>query len=542
MVISMDSKSAKDSKRIHMLIVDDEPVICEGLRHTIDWEQLGVRAVGVAYDGMEALRRIEELDVQIVLTDIRMDGMDGLRLAECLKERFPDVRVVMISGYEDFEYARQAIRLGVSDYLLKPVEIDELTEVVKNIVGDIHGQRRDEDVQEAKLWLSNIVRQGIASGKEPPASLRGSGFRILATQMDRFIERFGKEPPPHYDRIQDDWVNLLHAELQRPDLRLVSVFDHENMLITLLISDIRMDGQAWDQLLEAVEPTLRRAGILCGASGIYSDLADTVERCAEAKALLPYHLLENRNVLFPKYRDITLKDAGIPAFDAANAASKLVAAMLKQDLNEVDGLVADMFSFFREQRYLPDNLWSTYEELAALIRQRMRKSGMTELETVHKTGPDMYLYNSYDALEGLVKERLREWLKLVERQGMDKSYWIVEKAKKYMNEHYRSDLKASEVAAWLKITPSYFSYIFKQSTGKGFTEYMNEMRMEQAKELLATTHDKVFEIADKVGYKEYKYFVSVFKTYTGMTPKEYRGLSAARDADVLNAKDSTTKR
>lgn len=160
----------------------------------------------------------------------------------------------------------------------------------------------------------------------------------------------------------------------------------------------------------------------------------------------------------------------------------------------------------------------------------MRRSGLTELDDIHLASPDMNHFNSYGSLERLVRGHMREWLRFIERSGMDKSYWIIEKAKKYMVEHYRADLKASEVASWLKITPSYFSYIFKQSTGKGFTEYMNEMRMEQAKELLATTHDKVFEIADKVGYKEYKYFVSVFKTYTGMTPKEYRGLSAARDA------------
>ena len=94
-----------------------------------------------------------------------------------------------------------------------------------------------------------------------------------------------------------------------------------------------------------------------------------------------------------------------------------------------------------------------------------------------------------------------------------------------MADHYLSDLKASEVAAYLKITPSYFSNIFKQSTGKSFSEYMNELRINEARKLLLTTQDKVFEIADRVGYKEYKYFVSVFKLYTGMTPKKYRVLN-----------------
>lgn len=118
-------------KRVKMLIVDDEAVICEGLRYTIDWTKLGVEVVGEAYDGKEALRLVEEHGVQLVLSDIRMDGMDGLELAKHLRQRHPAVQVVMISGYEDFEYARQAIRLGVEDYLLKPVDIEELSSVVK---------------------------------------------------------------------------------------------------------------------------------------------------------------------------------------------------------------------------------------------------------------------------------------------------------------------------------------------------------------------------------------------------------------------------
>lgn len=528
----MDNQWTVRGKLVNMLIVDDEPVICEGLRRTIDWERLGVRVVDVAYDGAEALRLVGERDVSVVLSDIRMEGMDGLELAERLKERFPNVRIVMISGYEDFEYARQAIRLGVSDYLLKPVDIDELTEVVKAIVEGVRGRERDGGIQEAKLWLSNMARQGTAYGKEAPPSLHGAEFRVLATQMVRFMERFGEQPPEHYDEIQDDWVDRLHAELRCPFLRLISVFDHENLLYTLIVSEIRMDLAAWDRLLEAAEPVLQKAGICCGASGPYGDLTETGERCAEASRLLPYHLLENKTVLLPDYPRTAGRGPGTATadFDAEAAARNLMAAMLKRDHNELDALVAEMFAFFREKRFLPEELWIAYEELAVLIRQRMRRSGQTGLDDVHLASPDMNHFNSYGSLERLVQGHMREWLKFIERSGMDKSYWIIEKAKKYMNEHYRADLKASELASWLKITPSYFSYIFKQSTGKGFTEYMNEMRMEHAKELLATTHDKVFEIADKVGYKEYKYFVSVFKTYTGMTPKEYRGLSAARDA------------
>ncbi|WJH33630.1 response regulator [Paenibacillus sp. CC-CFT747] len=118
---------------IKMLIVDDEPVICRGLRETIPWETIGVEVVGDASDGVEALERIESQPVDLVLTDIHMDGMDGLELAKELRQRYPHIRIIILSGYDYFDYARQAIRIGVEDYLLKPVDVDELMEMVRRI-------------------------------------------------------------------------------------------------------------------------------------------------------------------------------------------------------------------------------------------------------------------------------------------------------------------------------------------------------------------------------------------------------------------------
>lgn len=139
-VNGLNNSQPSESDKLKLLIVDDEPIICEGLRFTIDWESLGIHVVGVAYDGEEALRMIESEEINLLLTDIRMEGMDGLKLTEQLNQRFPDIRVIVISGYESFDYARQALRMNVSDYLLKPVEIDELIAIVSKVV---EGIRRD---------------------------------------------------------------------------------------------------------------------------------------------------------------------------------------------------------------------------------------------------------------------------------------------------------------------------------------------------------------------------------------------------------------
>ncbi|WP_229521021.1 MULTISPECIES: response regulator [unclassified Paenibacillus] len=527
----MSNNMVSSDRRIRMLIVDDEPVICEGLRCTINWDELGVEVVGEAYDGKEALQMVQEHDVDFLLSDIRMEDMDGLHLAEQLKQQFPRVQVIMISGYEDFEYARQAIRLGVSDYLLKPVEIEELTAVVSKVVTSIRKREQEGVPQEAKLWLLDMARHGISYSKEVPTSLHGVQFRILATQLDNFYERYSTIPPVQYKEIQDRWMSMIQGYLHHSGLRSVSVFYHENLLITLAVSNIRLDRKTWDELLASAILSAEKDIVLYGGASLpYDDLADTSAYCAEATELLSYHVSEGLPVLLPEYRDSIGMNRILPDFDIAERVQQLVSALFKQDQDEVKELVASMFQFFRKEGFLLPDIVKIYEELFALLRQRLRKSGMTDLDYGHNETPNLNVYNSYTGLEALVLKEIQQLLLLIDKQGIDKSYWIIEKAKKYMNDHYQSDLKASEVASWLKITPSYFSYIFKQSTGKGFTEYMNEAKIDQAKELLATTHDKVFEIADKVGYKEYKYFVSVFKSYTGMTPKEYRGLSASKDA------------
>ncbi|GGF88038.1 hypothetical protein GCM10010912_36630 [Paenibacillus albidus] len=524
----MGNNAARNSKLLKMLIVDDEPIICKGLRCTIDWSELGIEVIGEAYDGEEALQVMERSGADIVLSDIRMDGMDGLQLAEQVRLRFPETKMIIISGYEDFEYARQAIRLGVDDYLLKPVDVDELIGVVETLIQDVRKQRQEGGIEEIKLWLTNMARHGIAYRKAAPSSLKGVQFRILATQLTSFQEHYAGLAQEAYGLIQENWISCLQQKLERPDLQLVSVFDHENLLITLAVSDHWMTPGEWLERLEPVfSQPFSKSSLCCGVSEVYSGIEETAGRCAEASELLRLYVLENEPLLDMEYSTRWSGTREPTPFNITALVQGLVSALFKQDGEETERLAAGMFDFFRAEAYLLPEILTVYEELFALLRQRLRKSGITGME-YSRQSPDLYLYNSYDALAELTRRDFTDLLELIEQSGTDRSYWIVEKAKRYIEEQYRTDLKASEVAAWLKITPSYFSYIFKQSTGKGFTEYMNELRIEQAKALLASTHDKVFEIADQVGYREYKYFVSVFKSHTGMTPKEYRGLRASQ--------------
>ncbi|MFB5761789.1 response regulator [Paenibacillus medicaginis] len=529
----MKNNREASKQTIRMLIVDDEPVICQGLRYTIDWGQLGIEVAGEAYDGEEALHLTEEHHIDLLLTDIRMEGMDGLELTAQLKSRYPHVRVIMISGYEDFAYARQAVRLNVSDYLLKPVDIDELVAVVRKVVDEIRNEKDmefgQEDTQRLSndtLWLSNMVRNVPYYDKELPSHLQGEQYRIIAMQIDQFSVWRTELSDLEYADVQQQWLQSVHRRLEKHSLRSISIFDHMNLLFTLAVADKVLECEAWERaLVEAVRPMTGGIRLYCAVSHPYERLDDTAEHCVEARRILEYHVLDHAAVLLPESGEHTEGRRTMLEYNSADRVHMLVAALFKQDATEVKRIVRDMFLFFRERNFLLSEVVKACEEVSILLRQRLRQSGLTELDHGRGKAVDPHIYNSYEGIETLVNEEMLDLLQLMSKNGLDKSYWIVEKAKKYMEEQYCNELKAFEVAAWLKITPSYFSYIFKQSTSKSFTEYMNELRIDHAKRLLATTHDKVFEIADKVGYKEYKYFVSVFKSHTGMTPKEFRALN-----------------
>ncbi|MFS0726875.1 response regulator transcription factor [Paenibacillus sp. 1P07SE] len=512
---------------IRMLIVDDEPVICQGLRMTIDWAAIGIEVVGEAYDGEQALEMVEAHQVDLLISDIRMEGMNGLQLAEHLKESHPQTRIIILSGYEDFEYARQSVRLGVFDYLLKPVDVDALVEVVKRVSEEIRKSQRSGTREEDLLWFTAAVRGTPSKASPPDRSRWQSGrLRILTSQLAAFAEAYAELSADDYEALLESWSGTIREGLQTRGIRSISVFDNLNLLYTLAIDEEDRDEAWWQAELETVMDGWQGIQpMYCALSPAFDQLEETTAACRASRALLSYYVLERRPVLLPAYPK-QLRRQPLVEFDDQTWLQSVTTALFGKDAAGVRAQVCMLFDKLQEQRLLLHEVAKVYEELMVLLRQRLRQSGLGDIEASRQSPIDLYLYNSYESIRQLAGNEVGQFMELVDRGAREKSNWIAEKAIGYMREHSRTDLKASEVAAWLKITPSYFSYIFKKHTSKSFTEYMNELRIGHAKELLATTHDKVFEIADQVGYREYKYFVSVFKSVAGMTPKEYRAMTA----------------
>jgi two-component system, response regulator YesN len=394
-----------------MLIVDDEPIICRGLQQTIPWDEYMVEVVDLAYDGAEAIQKIKDHhDIDLVLTDVRMPNVDGLKLAAFINENYPDIRTIIISGYEEFKYAQQAIQLGVEDYLLKPVEVDELLRVITKITSTLQEERKAAQ-HIHQMNLQNAIFHQVLDLPDPIPNHSNlfANVRIypFVTMLKEYKNKTKDLSEEELQNLNADWENLVGSSLKSQGFPSVSLFTSKNVLLTCVTNNL-------------------------------SDFS-------------PENLdFQELNCVFNE-TDITIGQ-----------------------LNEV------YQRLYEDTRYLP------------FSKQGFVVSPVSESSAYNPKGSD----------------------------------WLIERAEQYIRSYYESPIKAHEVADFINISPNYFSSLFKQKTGKSFNDYINTLRVEAAKQLLEETPFNVNEIAEKVGYREYKYFVDVFKRFTGYTPTKYRNLTA----------------
>ncbi|OUM95788.1 MAG: hypothetical protein A9Z00_14405 [Thermobacillus sp. ZCTH02-B1] len=512
---------------LNVLIVDDEPIVCKGLRETVPWDEWGVRIVGEAHDGEEALEMLTRHDVDLVLSDIRMPRMDGLELSREVSGRYPGKRIVMLSGYDDFEYARQALRLGVKDYLLKPVDIGELMFVIRNI-------RRELAEERAKRWRAAAVRllSALAVGERADANHPDLTFdpdltfRLAACLIE------GEVPASPSAEPRDGGAGASGAGGAAGE-RAVRVEEYLG---------------AGGILAAAVSAGPNRLLALCAFRGsggprddkaVFRRMVDAVRerhglrmRCCLSPAVAEPEALEElgRRVVkglsaWPVMEDAVYEWADIPEPERLSVEEEAEAfrPLIEQGCDgavlrmTADGLIARL----RERRYglddAADFLRQLEERLSAglPVRQALRSAAPAG-------GEKAFPPASYGELKERFVRALEPFVIREETGAGAEQRMLVDKAVRFMKEHYNRDLKAAMVACRINVSPNYFSQLLKKVTGRHFNDLLHEIRIEKAKELLAETEYRIFQIGRLVGYKEYKYFVQTFKRLTNVSPSRYR--------------------
>ncbi|MGN1191503.1 MAG: response regulator [Dorea sp.] len=536
--------------KIKVFLVEDEIVIRNGIKNSIEWEKEGYIFVGEASDGELAYPIILKEKPDILITDIRMPFMDGLELSRLVKKELPDIKILILSGYDEFDYAKEAIRIGVTEYMLKPVSSVKLLEALKRVCIQIEQEREEkellrkyseemkENIELEKVkFFEKLVSgemsmiEALEEGKRFKMNLSARMYEIilfkilfevnqprksaLAGRAEDTIEEMIDEIPYIYSfqRGVDGWAFLLIAddEMQMKER------------VAELRERVRKVMERWD--------TLEYFG---GIGSPVTRLRELRKAFREAEKAFAARFTSKSNVMV-SVEEVSdgQKHQEMENFEMRSFGEvERTRAMLEKFLNNGTSEEVECFTDAYMKEIPEDNLRSTLMRQYIIMDiyivimsfcERMDMSDKTLKEETKELKSTMEKIHSIDEIKKYLTMFLSRAIEIRDTVSGRRYSDIIDAAKEQIADTYMSEeISLNTVAASVGMSPSYFSSIFSREAGMTFVEYLTETRMEKAKELLMCSSMKTSEIGYEVGYKDPHYFSYIFKKTQGCSPKEYR--------------------
>ncbi|MBM7567576.1 response regulator [Paenibacillus sacheonensis] len=531
---------------MRLLIVDDEEEVRSGIRGMIDWEGNGIEVCGEAEDGVQALAIIREAKPEILLMDIRMPELNGLQVAEAMQREGHASKAILLSGYDDFAFAQQALKFGVSEYLLKPCMPDEILAAVLKTAALIReeSEQREKyaDLQamlESQMpFLKERFLLKCLRGELPPAENPREGFALYGITLPAAetaaalvrIDEYGALCGDAKERDIAYWRFSVRSTAERflgTRLAMEFVDDQDDFaLIAHLASG--EDEAALAEGLSRMQEALRGQFGFTASVGIgrsYPGIGQLHLSYSEARQAMEARFARGDGCLV-KYEELSAEDPGqtVPSYPFTEE---------KQILHSVKNgnqaaLERQVDAFLEALAPPPDS--PSREHVVRCCMALLLSLYHLCLET--RSNPDDVFGRglaSIDALLGVptlrqLKDNVLETTNEVCRKinSRKSGHKTVEQAVAYIQANFAGELTLETVANQVYVNPNYFCLLFKQSMGVNFIDYVHQIRIGQACEGLAAYPYKTYEIAAKVGYANEKYFCQIFKKLTGLTPSQYR--------------------
>ncbi|MEC0231620.1 response regulator [Paenibacillus alba] len=524
--------------RLKAILADDEPNILRNLQAVIPWDELEIDIVGTARNGLEALELCGLHVPDLVMSDIRMPLMDGITFVQKLRELSEDCTVLMVTGYQDFEYARSLMRVGVSDYILKPINYEELENSIRKLANEIKEKKLNQQEEQHKwgkmknLAYEKILQDVLMNYTEitthtllPIDNLDLETLSYLFAMID--VDDYSQKSLPWSEQERKLWNfavrNVLQDSLTDEQLKFTVLQLREGEWCVLIQWEERDESKAQTKLddiaLRLQNNVLQsvKLGISVGyfpeAVGLHQ-LSDTYRKL---QRFLQLHLGKQQSLL--RY-----KESKEPA-DANSTLWFLVEEIvtgLKQ-LNRAK--TEDALSRLKLllEGLLDCSFARAYQMLHFLILHLLRE--LREMNSLDIQEEEQ-IWSQLDKSES-IQHLFQVMVQLVAigLEGANKkknSELLMAAAKEYIRTHYANDFGIEDVASSLGISSSYFSLLFKQHFGETFVEYVTKHRMELAKSMLLHSDKSITDIGKSCGYLERRYFTKVFQKFTGEIPSEYR--------------------
>lgn len=506
---------------IKLLIVDDESIVRQGIRQAIAWEKFGVFVVGEADNAKDAIKQATRLHPDIILCDIKLPGDNGFIVINTLKETMPDIQFILISGYSDQEYMLNAIRYGVCDYLLKPLNMIEIRRAVLKVCRLIYNRKEEEQLI---LERNNFLIDNLDT-------LRTHFINkllqedITQEQLQKSISSFNLslQGPYYMLLLAKGYAGNIYELIQdlaftfRAYTPVVATLQKHNDLVVIILNLTELPAlQQFDFISETFLANSECLdGIIAGSPLCHSPL----ELQGHLDALID---LIERRLWYPKGHFCFLNTEAFPPFPkelVQKIERRLIDSIkdgksdktIKQQFDELLSVISDSrptLSLFQEEmRYL-------FQAVHGILGTENRDI--------------IYNFSS-------VSEIQPQFARLCNFSSLSQNKYgngLVGKALDYIGLHYYDDLSLEKVACELYISPSYLSRILKEKTNRGFQDWLHSFRIQKAKELLSASDDSIYKIADLCGYNSYKLLSEHFRKLTGLTATEYRSKYAGLNVSV----------
>lgn len=530
-----------------LFIVDDEISSRSGIRECFDWLKYGIEVVGEADNGINALKLISEVKPDIVITDVRMPKMDGIQLSAELNRLYKNMKIIFISGYNDFEYLKSALKLDAVDYVLKPVNLKEMHDVIRKVVNMIEDDKSQQNKiyqMNAKLlqsmpllrekFLISLIRDGISDGNNLKERLEFLGLNldisgrycVLVLSVDDRMSVFGSISERDKELTSFSVINICQE--------LIDIYNRgyvfENRLgeyVCILRFELDEDVDKLFILTKEIKDNLAKylkINLTIGLGKTVDHLKKLPQSYKTAYEAASQKLFLGKNNIITMDSIGTYKDI-LPMLDM-DKWQKVYSALKTANEENAEEFINELFAELSKSR----NIDVRYCHTICIQLLIIASSLLTDLEVpqegkavdIKDTCELVFELETIDEMKNYILSYFKKVCRMVGEKRNKRSANVVEKVKDIIYSKYHTNLTIGDIAQEVFLASTYLCLVFKQETGETLNEFITKVRVEKAKELLGDKNNKLYDIGYAVGYTDASYFTKIFKKHTGMTPSEFR--------------------
>ena len=531
-----------------VLIVDDEKYVISLIEKLIDWEKLGMKVVGSAGDGMKGVELVEELKPDILIADVKMPGFDGISLVKRVREIDRDIKFIIISGHKKFEYAKSVMKYNVEDYILKPIDKEELEGILQKIRKELD-EKSEQRKNEGKInkWMDSnrllmndqfmeeLYNKSLFSKKQSIEEINQRYFTELGNYVYRcaIIQLNGLNGTMEASFIEDflstlkKYIDQKNGENERPVMSRIGY----HQILLLLESDQEKISSVNTVLEHILGEALRMGSKYSGLKVAFSvgkpvrldtNVMGLEETLDSARTALNKRFTDGYGRILLAENNRAEEDSDIDT----DMLKNLGKAVRSTSESEITQQINAIYDAVRSEGYKNPNIYMTAackvnEELYQYLRLFSSAEGMQQ-KLEEQLEKRMIEATGITELKKLLVQHICENIEQMIGDSKSNLSPAIRTAKIFIANNYKQDIGLGDVARVVNLSSVYFSGLFKKEIGENFVDYLNRVRIDAAKVLLKDVRNNIGEIAEQCGFSDTRYFAKIFKRSVGITPSDYR--------------------